>query len=121
LALTYAAKRAAKLAPGVGSGTDISIVFRDGIERITKETFEHLASLYEEYKPKAHDLGIEYIGKLHSAIFKVSEQKSLENAEKTDGTDAKTNVSPGDDAAETSRQDEAGIPQAGGAGQDRAE
>ena len=106
LALMYSAKRTAELAPGVGKTTDIALIFRNKIERLSPETFQNLTSLYEEYEPKAENLGLEYIGKLHSAIFKIDEQKAHENVERLTGKDAQIDGKTDTKIAETPQQDE---------------
>jgi hypothetical protein len=53
LVLTYAAKKAAGVAPGVGGNTDIKLVFRDHIEELRPDVGSRLHELFVE---KAHSL-----------------------------------------------------------------
>jgi hypothetical protein len=50
LAAAFAAKRAAEAAPGVGTSTDIHIVFKDRIEPLRHDVATKTSELYEEYK-----------------------------------------------------------------------
>jgi hypothetical protein len=47
LAASFAAKRAAEVAPGVGTATDIHILFKTGPEPLRPDIATHLPSLYE--------------------------------------------------------------------------
>ena len=53
LAATYAAKRAAEVAPGVGkTATDILVALKDGIMPLDEATTKKMETLYKEYEQK---------------------------------------------------------------------
>lgn len=49
LAMVFAAKKAAQIAPGVGDTTDLYLVFKDRIERLRTDVHSKLRELYKEY------------------------------------------------------------------------
>lgn len=50
----YASKRRAEVAPGVGHETDVAVVGRDGIKRLTDTELQQLDSIYEEFVSKTN-------------------------------------------------------------------
>ena len=49
----FAAKRAAELAPGVGTATEIRVISRNGVEALSGEQIENLDRiLLEDVKPR---------------------------------------------------------------------
>lgn len=53
--LTYAAKKAAEVAPGVGSATDMAVIRREGIEYLDVELMNLLQIAYEGYRNLQRD------------------------------------------------------------------
>lgn len=45
----YASKRRAEVAPGVGHETDVAVVSREGIKRLTSQELQQLDSIYENF------------------------------------------------------------------------
>jgi len=68
LAMTYAAKKAAEVAPGVGRTTDVHIVFKTGIETLTPAIQRKLDALFEEYQADVREVGNRTIDKLNSFV-----------------------------------------------------
>lgn len=56
LAATFAAKKAAETAPGVGKTTDINVILRGGSFPLWPPIAEHLARLYDEFNRRARSL-----------------------------------------------------------------
>jgi hypothetical protein len=71
LAASFAAKKAAEVAPGVGAATDIYVLFKTGAEPLRPDVAVQLPELYERYKAGraqleaqiVHDLD-EFVGTL---------------------------------------------------------
>jgi 20S proteasome alpha/beta subunit len=65
LGMTYAAKKSAEVAPGVGKTTDIKIIFRHHVEPLMDATQNKLQELYEEYEKGHQALGVTAIQRLN--------------------------------------------------------
>jgi 20S proteasome alpha/beta subunit len=68
LAATFAAKKAAEIAPGVGKSTDIRIVARDYIFPLWENTALKAALLYDEYENKRLALSLDAIEQLQASL-----------------------------------------------------
>ncbi len=106
--LTFAAKKASELAPGVGKNTDITIVFRNNCERMREDVAGKLNSLFIEFTPRVHALGNEFVDKFQDYISKPRLGVAPETPKGLPGGDAQLNASASPPAAEASqRQDNA--------------
>jgi hypothetical protein len=111
LAFTYAAKKAAEVAPGVGQFTDMNLVFRDGSIRVWPNVYENLERIYRDYAAGQRGLVLESIAQLRAAIYGVNKEQSVTNDagdKAAVGQDAATDESARSDAAEGTRTDEVG-------------
>jgi 20S proteasome alpha/beta subunit len=106
--LTFAAKKASEIAPGVGRFTDITFVFNSHHERMSDRQQQKLNELYLDYLPRAEALGREYIDRYQEFITQPTLQVVDEAHEGFAGGDAQTNERPGTPAAETTQRDEGG-------------
>lgn len=50
----YASKRRAEVAPGVGGDTELAVVTRSGVQRLTSADLERLSSLYDKFTSKTN-------------------------------------------------------------------
>jgi hypothetical protein len=73
LAVTFAAKKAAEVAPGVGTATDIRIVTRDRINPLANELEEKLPPIFENYRTGRAQLELEAVAALQSYIDGLSQ------------------------------------------------
>jgi 20S proteasome alpha/beta subunit len=105
-ALTYAAKKTAELAPGVGAHTDITLVLKDHVETLREDVTKELRRLYAAYLPKLAALGSEFVDEFQAYISKPSLQVADEEPKGLPGGDAQTNESSSTLAGETPREDE---------------
>ena len=64
LAAVYHAKKIAEIAPGVGKGTDVHLIFRSGVEKLWTGYPEKLAELYDKYEGERAKLGTGIIEEL---------------------------------------------------------
>lgn len=103
LCVTFAAKKRAEIAPGVGHNTDITLVFRDRIEVLRHDVARKVHDLYLEYKPKSDALGEQFIADLQDYISKPVLNAANEEPKGLPGGDAQTNERVVMPAAETDR------------------
>jgi hypothetical protein len=75
LAFTYAAKKRAEVAPGVGRATDMHLVFRDAFIPVWPEVFAHMERVYDSYAVSARQLVAESVTALEEAIYGVNEEQ----------------------------------------------
>jgi 20S proteasome alpha/beta subunit len=108
LGTIFVAKKIAELAPGVGENTDITMVFRDRIEKLRPDVASKVNGLFLEYVPKTRALGLEYIGYINEYIRKPTIQVADETPKGLPGGDAQTNVSASEPAAEATQRNEGG-------------
>jgi 20S proteasome alpha/beta subunit len=106
LSLIYSAKKAAEIAPGVGTNTDIHIILRDGIWRLDQwlpHVNEGLRGIYSEFVSSRERLFTESITKVQDLI----DAPQKEAAETTDATgqpsERPTAEAPGDEKADGGR------------------
>jgi len=62
---TYASKRRAEVAPGVGQDTDVAVVSIDGVRWLTNDNQKHLAELYDSYQATASSALAGKLSELH--------------------------------------------------------
>jgi 20S proteasome alpha/beta subunit len=67
-AAVFAAKKAAEVAPGVGTSTDLYIVFKDSVEPIRKDLLDRLHELYGDYIKSRLELETKIMTGLQSFI-----------------------------------------------------
>jgi hypothetical protein len=79
VAFTYAAKKRAEVAPGVGKATDMHIVFRDAVTPIWPEVFTSLQSIYDSYAVQATALAVASVEALEKSIFGVNREQPTQN------------------------------------------
>jgi hypothetical protein len=112
LALTFAAKKAAEIAPGVGKETDLTIVLRHEIIATGAEIVEKLKEIHGHYIEKRTALGTDAIAQMQEFLDKPSQQLDLgdKNAgtREIPGGDAQTNERLSSQRTKTTRKDEAG-------------
>jgi 20S proteasome alpha/beta subunit len=111
LATVYAAKVSAEIAPGVGTATDIHLVFKDAVVPLVPDLHKKLKDLFDEYQRKHFELQIAGIKALDDFIVATpvpGDKKPVASEEKvSDG-----NGAPRDDhtapnaAAEPHKQNE---------------
>ncbi|SDT60298.1 hypothetical protein [Bradyrhizobium canariense] len=103
LAVAFAAKKAAEIAPGVGSRTDIHLVFKDKIEAIDPNVDKRIHDLYTEYLGKLSGMGAELIEQLDKDLPTLSKKLMQvdEKNERESGRDAKSDESAIPDESDT--------------------
>lgn len=104
--LTYAAKKVAELAPGVGTNTDLTFVFTTGCERMPDEMSAKLHSLYLEHLPRVSAVGMQFIDDFQAYVSGPKLQVADESQKALPGANAQANESASPAAAETPRPDE---------------
>jgi 20S proteasome alpha/beta subunit len=107
IGLTFAAKRAAEIAPGVGASyTDIHLIFWDKIERLVPDVAAKVDELFKKFKPKADALGMEYIAELNDYI--ASTPRGADGLPKIPGGSAQADGSVDTSATKAPSKDEGG-------------
>jgi 20S proteasome alpha/beta subunit len=71
LGFTFAAAKAAEVAPGVGSEIDIAIVFEDHVEALRPDLAEELPKLYKRYAESSKELTLKSVYELRDFIAKL--------------------------------------------------
>lgn len=79
LAVIYAAKKRAEVAPGVGSDTDMILVTRNNMEVIIPEILNKIEEVYREHTNKEQKLAEESISKLDSELQKLRDSTVDDN------------------------------------------
>lgn len=108
LAAVFRAKKAADTSPGVGTRTDIQLVFRNSIERLDPETNDKLHEVYEQYCLDHSALTVKAVDSLIDFVIERKPKVPNEQNKEQPGGDAKANgcdVAPSPEAA---RSDEVG-------------
>lgn len=88
LAATYAAKKIAEIAPGVGKATDMRLIVKNVIEPISADIFEKLESVYSNFEMKRRNLSSEAVAELQNTItgkYDVQRTKSATPDAQADG------------------------------------
>ena len=107
LAATYAAKKSAEVAPGVGKqNTDIWLVFKDAVFPLWEDVAGPLQTLYEQYDKDRDDLVRKAVEQLQE-IINESGKKQRQGTGQPSG-DAPPNESASQSTAETSQRHETG-------------
>jgi len=108
LGLTFAAAKAAEVAPGVGSNIDVAIVLEDHVEDLRSDLAAELLEFYKRYEKKYNELALSSIYELRDFIAtlpeKIPDAKTIEGS----GIDAETDGSTPASAVEASQRDENG-------------
>jgi hypothetical protein len=106
LGLSYAAKKASEVAPGVGDNTDVSIVFKDRVEPLRQDLADALPELYKSYAERRQKLSLDALFELRDFIAKLprigSDDKKTANA----GSNATPDGGANPPATETPRANE---------------
>jgi hypothetical protein len=77
----YASKRAAEAAPGVGSATDIHIVFNDHIEPVREDVSKKAEELWENYRKERLSLEVKTYLEMEAFIKTVGGSPTKKDAE----------------------------------------
>jgi hypothetical protein len=98
--LTYAAKKAAEIAPGVGEETDAYLITRAGCEELFSPFFEKTKEMYEDYEKKRDALVADTFSRLNDWLrnytppSKGADIKGQPQEKKTDDQEPKTSREP---------------------------
>ncbi len=76
LSAVLAAKKAAEVAPGVGTDTDIHIIFKSNVETLRRDIAIKLLELYESYKNERLSLDQRTVNELQNFIDSLGTTKS---------------------------------------------
>jgi 20S proteasome alpha/beta subunit len=98
VALAFAAKKAAEVAPGVGLHTDLSLVFKTGVEPVHHRVANRVDELHKEYVQKVRQYGVDLIQSLNSELPLFAE-KIKEDFKGNDRKDAQADAGASADAA----------------------
>jgi 20S proteasome alpha/beta subunit len=109
LAATYVAKKASEIAPGVGTNTDIHLVFKGAIEQLRDDVHSKVRELYENYDAQRRKLAEGIVAELAGFVGTLP-AKGLGDvtAQKHSAIDETANGSPTSPTAETARGHETG-------------
>lgn len=102
LAATYAAKKNAEIAPGVGKATDMRLIIKNVIEPIRADVFEKLEAVYADFETKKRALTLEALAELQKTIVGKPNAKGTRKPT----TNPQADERPDTPAAEASREDE---------------
>lgn len=105
--VTFAAKKASEIAPGVGSNTDIMLVFRNSCEPLHVDVGRKVNELYLEYVPRLHQIGVELIDRFQASLNKPLATTIDESSSELPGGDAQINESGAQPSAESATSAEA--------------
>ena len=97
LALAYAAKKQAEVAPGVGIETDMFVVNWDGWMPVLAELKTAVEQLYNQYEIKINELASEQIAKLGAALEDIQQKMATQRA--AEAASAAAQASPAEAAA----------------------
>lgn len=105
LSAVFAAKKSAEIAPGVGTATDIHLVFRNSIERLDEAVAAKAAELYQQYSDQQKANGAHYVELLRQFV---ATQKPKAAAKADHSDDAKIDEHPSANVPEVTRGHEDG-------------
>jgi 20S proteasome alpha/beta subunit len=108
LAVLYAAKKAAEIAPGVGRDTDIQMMTRDGGFPLWPEMQTKLETLYKQYDQERDQIAVKAIMALNDSLGEFGKGATDAKAPEPTGADKKTDGGPSATTAEAARENEAG-------------
>jgi 20S proteasome alpha/beta subunit len=87
LAAVFAAKRAAETAPGVGTVTDIYLLFKNDIEPILPDVAAKLVELYKRYSEQVSALGQATVAELGAFLEGAGERRRRDSEKKEEGVE----------------------------------
>ena len=93
LGLTFAAAKAAEVAPGVGSHIDMAVVYEDHVEDLRPDLAAELSALYKRYREKYNELGLNSIYELRDFIATLPSEILNTKTIESPGQDAKADGS----------------------------
>ncbi|OWK19543.1 hypothetical protein AJ88_39800 [Mesorhizobium amorphae CCBAU 01583] len=102
MAQTYAAKRRAEIAPGVGKRTDMHIVLKDRWFPVPNGDISKLEELYNEYSAQQSTLALETVGKLQEYLNATGSRKEAIGTPRDDKADGEA----GEPASQTAEPNE---------------
>jgi hypothetical protein len=105
LASTYAAKRTADVAPGVGRYTDIWLVLKDSMFPLWDDVESTLKDLYDQYEVDRRALGVAAIARLQESLNEAGRKATAAAASVGNPSSHGSSAAP---AAETTSRNEAG-------------
>jgi len=108
LAVTFAAKRAADIAPGVGEFTDVYLVMKDNYFPLWENVNKKLHDLYKSASDGITQIVVDSISSLDAYIVTPEAYQSNEQQPKTPVTDSQSNEGAASPTAEAARKDEDG-------------
>jgi 20S proteasome alpha/beta subunit len=108
LSYAFAAKKSAEVAPGVGSNTDVLLVFRNEIIRLWPHIATKLNDLFVEYSSKVRNIEQAFLDELQGYISQPTAQDANDPPKGIPGGGAQANERVTPPAAETPQTDEAG-------------
>jgi hypothetical protein len=108
IAAAYVAKKAAEIAPGVGTATDMHVVFKDHIEILRPDIFKKSEELYVSFEKKRSALSAGTVEELRQYIALPLKEPENEKRRDLHGEDAKANEGASQPAAEAPRGNESG-------------
>jgi len=88
IAATFAAKKAAETAPGVGTFTDINLVYRTGIERLRQQVADQAEIIYKDFAEKRLMLSFDAATKLADFIRDLPPDSTPDAKESSQGQHA---------------------------------
>ena len=106
LAAVFAAKKAAEVAPGVGSMTDLNLVFKNSVERLRSDVESELEKIYFDFIARRTDLVSKAMQDLQTFIESTDQIASVEShgqSKDLTGGHAPVDGSAGSNASEASR------------------
>jgi hypothetical protein len=105
LASVFAAKKGAEISPGVGKYTDLQIILKDRVYRVSEHVPPELLKLYEKYRAEAAKLGDQMVAELDIFLATPPPQAEVSKDEVSE-KDAQANVGAGAIAANVSQVNE---------------
>jgi hypothetical protein len=110
LALTYAAKKAAEIAPGVGKDTDMHIILKNKIETVTDDTMKKLDSVHGAFSRRRESLAADAIRDIQEYLTGKPQLDLRDQHERKEipGGNAQTDARANAAAPEAARKDEGG-------------
>lgn len=102
LAAAFAAKKAAEIAPGVGTVTDMFVILRSGIERLSPEAHALVQRLFDQHQGSVRKLVDDAVQQLQDGLADISRKARRPDGraiEGRSGEDSKAHADAGPDAA----------------------
>jgi hypothetical protein len=109
LALTFAAKKSAEIAPGVGTATDLRLVLKNTIDPIRLDATHKLEELYKNYESLRIVLATNIVQELHNFMSNIGRpEQDVKNSKSEPTTDARFDARPAQPTSEAAQKDEGG-------------